>query len=204
MESPGVGLRERKKRQTRAALVANGLRLFAERGYDDVAVAEIAAAAGVSTRTFFGYFPHKADVLFAGAHDRLAAIGPALAAQAAAGAEPVAGLRDALGAGLQATGEDLFGPHAHARMQLVLGRPDLQQRATHLIVAAGGQLVRHLVEAYPDQYDTPGRTDAVALVGGLLGGVVAAVTHGVTQGHAPERIHDAVDGVFERFGRLYP
>ncbi len=57
------GLRERKKQQTQAALSWAALRLTVERGFGQVLVEDIAAAAGVSPRTFNNYFSSKAEAI---------------------------------------------------------------------------------------------------------------------------------------------
>lgn len=57
------GLRERQRLAVEAELRETALRLFEERGFDAVSVAEVAAAAGMSERTFFRYFPTKEDVV---------------------------------------------------------------------------------------------------------------------------------------------
>jgi AcrR family transcriptional regulator len=59
-------LRERKKRLTREAVFAAAQRLFAERGFDGVTVAEIADAANISVKTLFTYISAKEELLFSG------------------------------------------------------------------------------------------------------------------------------------------
>ena len=70
--APTEGLRERKKRAARAAIAATARRLFAERGFDAVTVADIAAAADVSEKTVFNHFATKEDLAFAGREEGIA------------------------------------------------------------------------------------------------------------------------------------
>jgi AcrR family transcriptional regulator len=64
MESP-IGLRERKRLQTRERLTSAAMSLFLERGFGETTLDEIARAAEVSRRTFFHYFASKEDLVFA-------------------------------------------------------------------------------------------------------------------------------------------
>lgn len=58
------GLRERKKQQTRLAISQVATRLFIERGFDSVTMAEVAEAAEVSVNTIFNYFSTKEELFF--------------------------------------------------------------------------------------------------------------------------------------------
>lgn len=87
------GLRERKKRATRQLIsnVASGL--FIQRGFEEVTVAEIAEAAGVSKMTVFNYFPRKEDLFLDRHADRLAELVSVLRSRPA-GVSAVAALRE--------------------------------------------------------------------------------------------------------------
>ncbi|NYI04577.1 TetR/AcrR family transcriptional regulator [Allostreptomyces psammosilenae] len=56
-------LRERQQSETRRAIQAHAVRLFTDRGYDAVTVAEVARAAGVSAMTVYRHFPTKEDLV---------------------------------------------------------------------------------------------------------------------------------------------
>jgi len=59
-----LGLRERKKLQTRRLIAETARRLFTERGFEAVTVAEVARAADVAEKTVFNYFPTKEDLFY--------------------------------------------------------------------------------------------------------------------------------------------
>jgi AcrR family transcriptional regulator len=61
--APAEGLRARKKRLMRQQLSDTATRMFAERGFDAVRVAEVAEACGVSEKTVFNYFPTKESLV---------------------------------------------------------------------------------------------------------------------------------------------
>lgn len=70
------GLRARKKARTRREIASTAARLFGRRGYESVAIVDIAAAVGVSEQTVYNYFPTKRDLVLdrdAALHDRFVA-----------------------------------------------------------------------------------------------------------------------------------
>jgi AcrR family transcriptional regulator len=63
------GLRERKKQRTRELIASTAARLFAEHGYEQVSVLDIAAAAEVSEQTVYNHFPTKPELVLDRDHD---------------------------------------------------------------------------------------------------------------------------------------
>jgi len=118
-----VGLRERKKQATRHQLVDAAFKLFSKRGFDDVSAAEIAAAVGVSERTFFRYFAAKEDVLFPDAGEKLRHVQQLLAAL-----PPELSLVDGVRRALVAMSDEYEGSKEITlqRARLVAGTPSLR------------------------------------------------------------------------------
>ncbi|MBW8483464.1 TetR family transcriptional regulator [Actinomadura parmotrematis] len=85
-----MGLRERKKAETRRAIWHTAMEAFLERGFEETSVAEIALAANISKMTFFNYFGSKEDLVLGPAEDHVGDD----AAVAAQSPEPLRALRD--------------------------------------------------------------------------------------------------------------
>jgi AcrR family transcriptional regulator len=79
----GLGLRQRKRRETRATLSLAAIRLCMQRGWDNVTVDDIAEAANVSPRTLRNYFSTKAEAVAAGHLERMLRIADDLRARPA-------------------------------------------------------------------------------------------------------------------------
>ena len=123
-------LRERKQQQAREQIIDAAFALFAERGFAQVSVTDIAARAQVGRTTFFRYFGDKQEVLFA---DEQRLIDEFSAASTASVPAP----RDLAGALLQLWGltyemrEVVIGDRASfpVRQKLIAAVPELQDRA---------------------------------------------------------------------------
>jgi AcrR family transcriptional regulator len=115
------GLRERKKQQTRDTIARAALRLFAERGYDETTLAEIAEAADVAPRTIFAYFDSKEDILLSEEGTFLEELKRRLD-QRPAGTTTVDAIREFLGC-MESPDED-----AKLRKQVVMANPILQAK----------------------------------------------------------------------------
>jgi AcrR family transcriptional regulator len=86
-----TGLRDAKKEETRRQIAGAALRLFLERGFEEVSIAQIAEAAHVSKMTVFNYFPAKESMFFEFAVERLPDLGQAVR-ERPAGVPPVVAL----------------------------------------------------------------------------------------------------------------
>jgi len=141
-------------------LAQAALELFVERGYEATTVADIAARAGVTERTFFRHYADKREVLFGDPGEYNAVFTDAVAA-----APAEAGPLDAVALALRAAGGWFEGRFAYARRRaaVVAANPALQERE---------QVKRlHLTEAIAEALVARGVPDAVAGLAAELGTV---------------------------------
>jgi AcrR family transcriptional regulator len=177
MEDESPGLRERKKLRTRWNLIEAALRLFDEKGYEQTNVAEIAAAAEVSTKTFFNYFPSKEAVIFSDA-----AVRTETALRVIDDRRPGEPLSDLVVRIVEMLVERTL---AHGlldeelvpvRARLTMTVPSLQARALHVMFDAQRQIAEALQKAYPDELDP---ITAGAVIGALVGAAQGASLAGL-------------------------
>ncbi|PSK92800.1 TetR family transcriptional regulator [Murinocardiopsis flavida] len=183
------GWRERKKTLTRRALIEAGLRLFRDQGYQETSIAQVAAAAGVAPRTFFGYFAGKEDLVFA---DTPARIETALRVVDERGPEDT--VADVLTRVAEETiagnpGDvDLLGL-ASGRMDLVMSTPSLQGAALHRLWTTEQRLAGALLRAFPDDLD---EVSAAMVVGSFAGAFMGAAGASLRRGDRPDEVRAAV------------
>ena len=165
-----MGLRERKKAQTRQLIADTAWRLFADRGFERVTVAEVAREAQVAVATVFNYFPTKEDLFFF----RLEAFGAdlveAVAGRAAGEPALAAFRRQLLGAGgLLAqveAGDDQALERLRTMNRVIAASPALQAREQQAFAHTAAALADRLAA---DTGAAPGDLDAQVAANALVG-----------------------------------
>jgi AcrR family transcriptional regulator len=165
-----LGLRERKKARTRAAIQSHALHLFREQGYDATTIQQIIDEVEVSESTFFRYFPTKADVVLSDDFD------PVIVA--AFRGQPrelsvIQALRAAFAQAFAQIGDDDRNVQ-EGRMLLILSVPELRAAMLDQFAQAMGLLAEIIAERtgrLPG--DVPVRTFAGAVVGAAMAAMFA-------------------------------
>ncbi len=167
-----VGLREMKKNRLKQTVEREALRLFAEKGYEATTVEQIAAAAEISTTTFYRYFSSKEDLVLSGGYEEEQGLH---FTELPKGLPLAEGLRAMMGK-IRESG-DIAGPEERtamlARLRLIGSIPELralQQQRTQEGMQA---LARMLAE--PSGADPSSLEGRVAAA--LVGGAVAETLH---------------------------
>jgi AcrR family transcriptional regulator len=180
-----VGLRERKKARTRAAIREHALRLFREQGYNATTVEQIAEAAEVSPSTFFRYFPTKEDVVL---QDEMDAMTLAALKRQPTDLSPVAAFRAATAEVYGSLSkEDLARLEETAEMTFTV--PELRARAVDELSRTIGVIAQAAAERTgrnPDDF-------AVRVMAGAILGVIISATMPWTGDHPMAHMFDRID-----------
>ena len=122
------GLRERRKQETRQAISDIATVMFAERGFDEVTIAQVADAAGVAKMTVTNYFPRKEDLVFDRAEAVIRHLAGVIAARAPGESMLAAIRRDYAGAVARA--DVTIGLSSAAFARMILSSPALVGRVS--------------------------------------------------------------------------
>jgi AcrR family transcriptional regulator len=196
------GLRERKKQQTREVIAESAGRLFAERGFDAVTVAEVARAADVSEGTVFNYFPTKEDLFYGGMEIFEAELVEAVR-QRPAGESVLAAFRRFLVDRSASLATKQTAEVIDRAARLVGASPVLQRRELEAVAKATGDLAALIAaEAGAGDDDVEAWTVANALMG-VQRGLVTRVRAQVLAGRRGQRlVSDARSQAERAFARL--
>ncbi|RDJ25166.1 TetR family transcriptional regulator [Bosea caraganae] len=195
------GLRERKRRQTRERIADAAKTLFLERGFDATTIEEIAAAADVSKRTFFDYFPSKEDVISAW-QDRFGEVMAEAVLARPPGESLIKVVEEALIGSVLVSAAD---PQALALGKLIRETPALRGREQLKYVKLEQKLAEALAARTPDEANRlRTRLLAMIVVGGMRVGGECWHEDGVpedVEGFARD-IFAAIWSELAAFGRL--
>ena len=149
MTADNGGRRERRKAQTRAAVRETAQRLFAERGFDAVTIADIATASDVAVQTVFNHFETKEALFF---DERTPWVEQSAAAVTgrAPGVDPVRALRDYLESDLVRVLERESRAENRGYVEALEASTSLQARERTLVEQAGERVTVALTAAIAD------------------------------------------------------
>ncbi|TYB42041.1 TetR/AcrR family transcriptional regulator [Actinomadura chibensis] len=189
---PELGLRERKKRETRRRISDIATGLFIMRGFDSVTIADVARAADVSVNTVFNYFRTKEDLFF----DRQAEIVERAAAafDDRRPGEGVAALfrrsfMEGLDAGAHHTG---FHEGSETWARTVQDSPALMARQREIVRQAQDALAERLAEATGADPDDIAPAIAAAMVFAAVTGLTDHIVRRKIAGETLEEMRDSV------------
>jgi AcrR family transcriptional regulator len=140
------GRRELRKAQTRIDIRATAQRLFDERGFDAVTIADVAAAADVAVQTVFNHFETKEALFFDGRTPWVEGSAAAVT-QRAPGSDPVAALHQYLVADLSGLLRQETRPQNRSYVDALERSPGLQARERTLVELAGIRVAEELADA---------------------------------------------------------
>lgn len=181
--------RERKKRLTRQRIAEEAIRLFAERGYEQTTVAQIAAASDVDPKTFFNYFPSKDEVLF-GDLERDADVLCAAVARRGPDEGPGAVLVrmiEEYAEHRRPHVPDRAAEELSAIARLYLDTPALQAKGLYLM----GEVQRRVIDALLEEFPGLDPVTAAAMIGALVGAIQQAVLESIRRGRSQREMWDA-------------